>query len=233
MPLKTRVQGRPPRGDGEVGRTRLLERTRDALKSKPKIDIQRREIAIAAGVTPALVSYYYPDKWQLFAAAARPVIKAYIAELHAVLRPATPPRLKVLSLVNLFIHFNYHQGYLLDFYLENSDRMARKEDLGELHEVYRDMQLFFESLLHDGLVRGEGPAFIQTALWGSCKHLAHQLRLSDHAGPVDEDQKLRAMAEHACDLFLNGAATSQFTHPGTSRPAQPQTLVLGSTPHDA
>lgn len=210
MAIETRAQGRPPRGEGEVGRTRLLERTRDALKSKPRIDMQRREIALFAGVTPALVSYYYPDKWDLFAAAAKPVIEAYIAEVRSVLHPDLPPRLKVLSLITLFIDFNFHQGYLLDFYLENSDRMARKEDLNKLGEVLEEMRLFFGDLLRDGLVRGESPAFIQSSLWGLCKYLAQQPRRSEVLTSSEKERMLREMAANVCDLFLNGAATPHF-----------------------
>ena len=207
---ETRAQGRPPRGDGEVGRTRLLDRTRDALKSKPKIDMQRREIATFAGVTPALVSYYYPDKWDLFAAAARPVVETYVEEVREILHQVTGPRLKVLHLVTLFIDFNFHQGYLLDFYLENSNRMARQEDLASLKEIYGEMLVFFGSLLRDGLVRGDTPEFIQSTLWGLCKYVAQQPHLAELAASPDKDRVLRTMAENVCDLFLNGAATARF-----------------------
>jgi AcrR family transcriptional regulator len=223
---ETRAQGRPPRGDGEVGRTRLLDRTRDALKSKPKIDMQRREIAIFAGVTPALVSYYYPDKWDLFAAAARPVVEAYVEEMREILHQMVAPRLKVLCLVHLFIEFNFHQGYLLDFYLENSDRMARKEDLRALREVYDEMLVFFGQLLDDGLVRGDSPAFIQSSLWGWCKYLAQQPHLADLADSHEKDRVLRGMAENVCDLFLNGAATSLFIQDAEQRGSQNLFLAI-------
>ena len=193
-----------------MGRTRLLDRTRDALKSKPKIDMQRREIATFAGVTPALVSYYYPDKWDLFAAAARPVVETYVEEVREILHQVTGPRLKVLHLVTLFIDFNFHQGYLLDFYLENSNRMARQEDLASLKEIYGEMLVFFGSLLRDGLVRGDTPEFIQSTLWGLCKYVAQQPHLAELAASPDKDRVLRTMAENVCDLFLNGAATARF-----------------------
>ena len=214
MMTETRAQGRPPRGDGEVGRTRLLDRTRDALKSKPRIDMQRREIAIFAGVTPALVSYYYPDKWDLFAAAARPIVEAYVEEVRETLRQVTGPRLKVLCLVNLFIDFNFHQGHLLDFYLENSERMARKEDLRALDEIYQEMLMFFETLLRDGLVRGVSPEFIQSTLWGSCKYLAQQPKLVELAASPEKDRTLLSMAEGLCEIFLNGAATPRLADEG-------------------
>lgn len=163
-----------------------------------------------AGVTPALVSYYYPDKWDLFAEAARPVVAAYIVEMRAVLRAVTPARAKLLSLVTLFIDFNFHQGHLLEFYLENTEKMARKDDLEELHRIYGEMLTFFESLIRDGLVRGGSPAFIQSSLWGWCKHVTQQPHLAPRADSPEKDGALRKMAEDVCDVFLNGVATRQF-----------------------
>ena len=206
MPTETRSQGRPARGDGEVGRLRLLERTREALKAKPRIDLQRREIALAAGVTPALVSYYYPDKWDLLAAAAKPVIESYTAEVRAILASEGGPHRKVLALTYLFVDFNFQHGYLLDFYLENNARMARQDDMRHLQEVYEEMTAFFGELLRDGLMRGDNPAFVQASLWGLCKYVAQQPSLAGLAESPDKDEVLRRQAEKVCDLFLHGAA---------------------------
>lgn len=217
-----RSQGRPARGDGEVGRARLLERTRDALKSKPRIDLQRREIALFVGATPALVSYYYPDKWDLFAAAAKPVIESYIAELVAILRSVAVPRLKVLSLTYLFIDFNLQQGYLLDFYLENSERMAESKDLRALHAAYAETKAFFDGLLEDGLLKGGSAALIQSSLWALCKHIARQPHLARLAGSPDRDRTLRLQAEEVCALFLNGVATPRFFDPADAEAGRPR-----------
>lgn len=204
---------------------RLLDRTRDALKGKPKIDMQRREIANFAGVTPALVSYYHPNKWDLFAAAARPIVEVYVGDVRTILRQATGPRQKVLHLIDLFIRFNFDQGYLLDFYLENSDKMARREDLAALQDVDDEMLVFFDSLLRDGSVRGDSPAFIQSTLWGLCKHTAQQPHLAGLAASPEKDRMLRAIAETVCDLFLNGAATPRFVD-GQQDAADQRSLAL-------
>ncbi len=207
MRKEFRSQGRPVRGVREVGRTRLLDKTRDALKMKPKIDMQRREIAKFVGVTPALVSYYFPNKWDLFAAAAKPVIEAYTAEVRAILHSDGVAKLKILSLTRLFIGFNFEHGYLLDFYLEHSARVARQDDLKQLHEIYEEMMVFFGDLLRDGLVRGESPGFIQSTLWGICKYVAQQPHLAGLADSPERDPVLQSQAERVCDLFLYGVAT--------------------------
>ena len=207
MSMETRSQGRPGRGVNAVGRARLLERTRDALKVKPKIDMQRREIALFAGVTPALVSYYYPDKWDLLAAAAKPVIETYTQSVRAIICSKDQPRLKILSLTHLFIEFNFQHGYLLDFYMENTAKMARQEDVRHLQEIYGEMIAFFSDLMRTGLVRGDSPAFIQSALWGLCKSIAQQPQFAQSADPADRASLLRSQGEKVCALFLNGVAT--------------------------
>ena len=207
MSMKARSQGRPGRGDRAVGRAQLLEKTREALKIKPKVDMQRREIALIAGVTPALVSYYYPDKWDLLAAAAKPVVETYTENVRAIMCSKDRPHVKILSLTHLFIDFNFQHGYLLDFYLENTAKMARQEDLKDLQDIYGEMISFFSELLRNGLVRGDSPAFIQSSLWGLCKSIARQPQLAHLADSVERDRLLRAQAEKVCELFLNGAAT--------------------------
>lgn len=220
--MEVRNQGRPARGDGEVGRTRLLEKTRHALKAKPKIDMQRREIARFVGVTPALVSYYYPDRWDLFAAAAKPVVEAYTADVRAILRSDGVAYHKILSLTYLFIDFNFQHGYLLDFYLENSTKMARQEDLKQLQVVYAEMMVFFDNLLRKGLVRGESPAFIQSSLWGLCKYIAQQPHLAHLTDSPEKYRVLRSQAEKVCELFLNGAATPGLFDTGNKDMLEPR-----------
>ena len=62
----------------------------------------------------------------------------------------------------------------------------------------------------DGLVRGRSAAFIQSSLWGWCKHVARQDHLAPIADTPDKGRLLEEMAETVCDMFLNGAATQQF-----------------------
>lgn len=205
--LEARSQGRPAKGDKEVGRTRLLERARHLMNEKPKVDLQRREIALAAGVTAALVSYYFPDKWDLVAAAGQPTIDAYVAEARAIVRATDDPYRQLKAITYLFLEFNFRNSYLLDFYFENSERMSRKADMVAVREVTREIQGFFDGLLQKGILRGDSPAFVQSALWGLCKHLAQQPGLAEEP---DQDAALRLLAERTFSLFLSGAATDTF-----------------------
>lgn len=219
MVTRTRAPGRPPRGISEVGRTLLLDRTREAMRTRPKIDLQRQEIATHAGVTPALVTYYFPDKWDLFVAAAKPVVNVYISEVRSIIGSEAAPRSRLLSLITLILRFNFEQGYLLDFYVESSRRTDKGENIQELGKAFEEMQAFFGELLRDGLVRGENPAFIHSSFWGLCRYLAHQQHLSQCDATAEIEGMLREIAASVCDLFLNGAATAEAASRRGSTPS--------------
>lgn len=180
-----RPQGRPPRGGREIGRDHLIESTRGAMRARPKLDIQRREIAEHAGVTPALVSYYFPDKAQLLEVAAQPVIEGYAADVRLVLRSRTRPEDKLKRLVSLFLAFNSEQGFILDHYLEVSAVKRRDVNVAMLAAVKAELSAFFEELIGLGIVRGDDPDFLSAALWGLCRYVGRRGEadmFKDHEG---------------------------------------------------
>lgn len=207
MSTQLRVQGRPLRGQSEVGRNRLLEMTRNAMKARPKPILQRREIAEVAGVTPALITYYFPKRNHLLEEAAKPVIEGYVERARAVLRSDEPYLNQVRDLACLFLTFNFEEGYLLDFYLETmSHEASETRGLALLLEIHLEMNDFFQRLLEKGYLRGESGAFIQSALWALCKYAAQQPSLAALATGGLKRDTLRNQSNTICDLFLNGIA---------------------------
>src|SRR5262245_18164518 len=78
-----RAKGRPQGSDDSVGRETLIAAARELLKSKAPGEISRRDIAIFAGVDPALIRYYFGDKDELLTAVASEIrreMQALIAE---------------------------------------------------------------------------------------------------------------------------------------------------------
>ena len=135
----------------------MIEKMREIMKSKPKIDIQRREIAEFMGVTPALVGYYFPDKRSLIEEAADPLIDEYIAQIKGRMAAANDPLETLRQLVYIFIKFNQESGYLLDFYLEHVATRRNHSSAPKLREVSEEMNGFFSSLMRAGLIRGGDP----------------------------------------------------------------------------
>lgn len=172
--IGARGQGRPPRGGREIGRNHLIESTRGAMRVRPKLEIQRREIAEHAGVTPALVSYYFPDKAVLLEVAAQPVIEGYAADVRLILRSRARPKDKLKRLISLFLAFNSEQGFILEHYLEISVAKRRDENVALLTAVKHELTVFFEQLIATKVVKGDDPQFLPAALWGLCRYVGRR-----------------------------------------------------------
>ena len=201
-----RMQGRPSRGSREVGRANMIEKMREAMKAKPKFDIQRREIAEYIGVTPALVGYYFPDKGSLIEEAATPVIDKYIAEIRSIIKSEGDPAENLHALVYLFIKFNADNGFLLDFYIDHVTTRVNHNSLAKLQEIYGEMNGFFATLLTQGVVEGDDAKLVQSALWGACKYLAQQPSIISVENSNANDEMLRSMTSYIFETFISGAA---------------------------
>ena len=201
-----RVQGRPTRGEKQVGRRRMIEKMREIMKSKPRIDIQRREIAEFMGVTPALVGYYFPDKRSLIEEAASPLIEEYIAQVKGSIGGTHDPLETLRSLVLIFIEFNQESGYLLDFYIEHVTTRKNHSSLPKLHEIYEEMNGFFSDLIRAGLIRGNDPKLVQSAVWGMCRYIGQQQTSNGfpHRSRSEDKASLNQLADSVFDLVVNG-----------------------------
>ena len=209
MTAQPRTAGRPIR-DEEIGRTVILEKTRLAMRERPRADLQRNEIAKYAGVTPALISYYFPDRSNLFEAAAHPVIESYVADVRTIISSNRQAIDRLNDLIFLFVKFNYKEGHLLDFYLEHIERTSSKSSLLLLEEIYKEMLTFFEDLLQTNTIRGQSAGDIQSMLWGMCKHTARRPDIKVQGNTAEIDDQIRSKALLLSDYFLNGAVGSPW-----------------------
>ncbi len=184
----------------------MIEKMREIMKSKPKIDIQRREIAEFMGVTPALVGYYFPDKRSLIEEAADPLIDEYIAQIKGRMAAANDPLETLRQLVYIFIKFNQESGYLLDFYLEHVATRRNHSSAPKLREVSEEMNGFFSSLMRAGLIRGGDPRIVQSAVWGMCRYIGHQQNTGETPpqGRNGDMGSLTTLADSIFDLIVNG-----------------------------
>ena len=204
MTAQPRTAGRPVR-DEEIGRTVILEKTRLAMRERPRADLQRNEIARYAGVTPALISYYFPDRSNLFEAAAHPVIESYVADVRCIIGSSRSAMQRLNDLIHLFVKFNYREGHLLDFYLEHIERTSSRKNIVLLEDIYRELLTFFDDLLKTNTIRGESPGDIQSMLWGMCKHSARRPAFKAEDDAPDIDDQIRSKANLLSDYFLHGA----------------------------
>ena len=201
----------------------MVEKMREIMKSKPKIDIQRREIAEFMGVTPALVGYYFPDKRSLIEEAASPLIDEYIAEVRKQISAADAPLEKLQSLVYTFIKFNQESGYLLDFYIEHVTTRRNHNSLPKLREVYEEMNGFFSELIRSKLIRGEDPRLVQSAVWGMCRYVGQQQNIGDapNKNKGGDTGSLKYIAGFIFDLIVNGIWVAKDDQASISKTASP------------
>ena len=207
MTAQSRTAGRPVR-DEEIGRNVILEKTRLAMRERPRADLQRNEIARFAGVTPALISYYFPDRSNLFEAAAYPVIERYVADVRLIIGSDRQLIDRLRDLILLFVKFNHSEGHLLEFYLEHIEKTGSKNGMLLLQDIYREMQSFFGELLKTNTIRGENAGVVQSMLWGMCKHTARRPAVEIGKNAAAMDEFIRSKAELLSDYFLNGAVAS-------------------------
>ena len=163
-----RSQGRPIRGADVVGREKILDGARDFLRSDTSEAISRKNLAEYIGVTPALISYYFPDYSALLDAAARPVIEGYVEQLRTIVDGLSSSEDKLRKVIGLFIQCNKRDGRILDCFatLHQTKSAAVNDPLSSFSQCA--YQFFAEHLESDASYQ----EFLYGAVWGMCRSIA-------------------------------------------------------------
>lgn len=202
-----RIQGRPARGEGDVGRARLIEAAQVILRSQMAAQVSSKAVAEVAGVTPALVSYYFPDKSSLLDAATRPVVEKHLTALKRILESEDDPQTKLREVITVFIEANTADHQLLEHHLDFG--LDGTADAGPHEESVRLLRRQLVAFLEAGMAAGAwgrfDPAFVVTALWGICRSIAQS---SQGGSPSHQEEpgqeRARAQAALVLDLISRG-----------------------------
>ncbi len=104
-----RRQGRPASAEAGIGRRKLIDATRDLLRTVPLDQLTAGEIARAAGGDRALVRYYFGDLSALVGEALEETVEHLSAELLARVEAATAgpgsPSTRLARRVRELVHF--------------------------------------------------------------------------------------------------------------------------------
>ena len=111
-----RAQGRPARGDNEVGSQKIVEGMQVALRTLQTTNVTRKEIAWYAGVTPALVTYYFPERNALIEAATLPVVEALVDKVSACLEQTSSPQAALPHAVNVLLEYYARDAAIIDLF---------------------------------------------------------------------------------------------------------------------
>lgn len=196
----------------EVGRDLIVRRTRAAMRDRSRADLSREEIAKYAGVTPALISYYFPDRSSLFEAIAAPIIESYGDDVRRAIDANQPLSEKLKGLIRVYLAVHYREGCLLDFYVGFARKRGKDSNLALLTEIQAAAVAFVGKLLDGECLLGECPDEVQSTLWGMCKQVALRSEDGTTAGPPVDD-RIAAETDLLYDFFMNGVAIVLPTGP--------------------
>lgn len=201
-----RPQGRPSRGQAEVGRDKILEALRGLLRSTQFFDLSRKVVAASAGVTPALVSYYFPRKEQLLEDAVTPIIAKYHEEIKSILGAQMTRHQKRTGVIRILMRMYRCDGRLFDVYRDFVERRRCSEKpLGSIMSAFAELFIYSETQ-EDQL----DVAIVYGAIWGMCRFAAQveqELMDEEHAEKLD---RLREQLAESMILRI-------FSSPLTSR----------------
>ena len=167
-----RAQGRPARGENEVGAQKIVVGMRVALRALKNTNITRKDLARYAGVTPALVTYYFPERNTLIEAATLPVVRELVAEVRASLNRVGSAQQKLSRAVEILLQYYTRDAVIIQLFSEHSalaPDAALPDLLGDLENAIRS---FFESLQSTDRERVYDAVFLQMAMIGMCKSVA-------------------------------------------------------------
>ena len=216
-----RRKGRPVRTSDEQGRERILSATLKYLQNRVQTEVVRQDIATVAGVTPALVTYYFESKSELLLAATAPVLRSAIDAVRDVIAAQLSYRDRLNKLISLFIRFSAKNSRILEAFIQASLQADDRDNQGLVLSAFNDMQSFFVRGAQAGEWRSFDPTFFIFAVWGMCKFVGEP-----PAFPIQMFSAELA-EEHSWDLQA-GLITELLTYGISPRPddARPSGPVL-------
>ena len=201
MIQEKRAQGRPARGSNEVGSQKIIEGMQVALRALQITNITRRDLARYAGVTPALVTYYFPERNTLIEAATLPVVEALVSKVVTCLNDIGPTRPRLLRAAEVMLEYYARDAVIIQLFGEHRalEPDAKLPDL--LRDLETSLKSFFERWLMMTTDSVYSAEFLQRAAIGMCKSIA-QLQNGMFGKETTEDAIRNDHAKMICDMLL-------------------------------
>jgi AcrR family transcriptional regulator len=167
-----RSQGRPSRGGNEVGSDRIVESLRGMLRSRRFDHASRKNLAEYAGVTPALITYYFPSKDGLIEQATKPIMEEYASQLQSILSGDDEPDSKLRRVISLLVGCYERDAGILDVYSELVRARGDSLKPNYIDVMSQELSKFFTDWFEKSSMPMHHCAMMQGALWGMCQFVA-------------------------------------------------------------
>jgi AcrR family transcriptional regulator len=164
-----RPQGRPARGANEVGRDKIVQNLRAMMREPAFKDYSRKTLAEYSGVTPALITYYFPNWKVIVEETTEPVVSGYFHELRAIVTSDEHPTERLRKVIRLLIKCHSRDGNILKAYIN----LVRLDDSRETPDyvdlMSKELAGFIDTLIGGDPSRPSDSEVLQCAIWGMCE----------------------------------------------------------------
>ena len=230
MAQEKRAQGRPARGDNEVGSQKIVEGMQVALRTLQTTNVTRKEIAWYAGVTPALVTYYFPERNALIEAATLPVVAALVDKVSACLAPKLPAQLALADTVNILLEYYARDSAIIDLFSEYKASATNTEIPDLLKDLDTTVVSFFERWLGENKNCVYDAEFLQKAMLGMCRAVARP-KTQAAIRTSSQDQHHIEHADMVCFMLIGAMNHGERSDTVATLPEGLQIFDLGTLPH--
>ena len=169
---KRRTQGRPTRGLNEVGRDKIVEHLREMMRDDSIQHISRKGLAEYAGITPALITYYFPTRTSLVREATMPIVAAYFEEMRDILASHEASTHRLRKVIRLLLTCFSRDQRLLTAYRDLIRTDAGTDDPDYVEAMAAELSAFFASLIGATHAHSADVDVLRCAVWGLCATVA-------------------------------------------------------------
>jgi len=207
---KARSIGRPA-SQRRIGKTFLIEKTVDLLRTVPPEKLSLSMAARHAGVHLTLFKYYFTDRTRLLVDVARTLAMSLGEGVAAnESRELSAPerfRIRIDTMVDFFFINPFYHRLMMEIIGDDSDPLAAELIsvwMSKTLDIYRDI---IASGVKDGLLRPIDPYYTFFAIMGLCEQYQHASRFIA-ATEIDREKKQGDTAAeykaYVYDLMLHG-----------------------------